>query len=106
MEFSDEQTTEKETPKPGRFGHFYLSELINSGGMADIWVATDTQGQTFALRRLHHSLRFNLLARRRFVRGCEILAKIHDHEHVISYIEHGKIEGSLYLLMEYVESSN
>lgn len=94
------------SPKPGPFGHFYLQELINSGGMADIWVATDQQGQPFALRKLHDNLRFNFLARKRFLRGCEVLSKIHEHECVIRYIEHGKIGGILYCLMEYVESSN
>ena len=93
-------------PQPRPFGRFYLQELINSGGMADIWLATDQQGGHFALRKLHDRLRFNLLAKKRFLRGCEILSKIHDHEYVIRYFEHGKIEGSLYCLMEYVEGSN
>ena len=97
---------ERPAPKPGAFGRFYLQELINSGGMADIWLATDQDHKAFALRKLHDSLRFNLLARRRFVRGCEILAHIHNHEHVIGYLEHGKINRTLYCLMEYVESSN
>jgi serine/threonine-protein kinase len=92
--------------QPGRFGRFYLQELINSGGMADIWVATDTDHQTYALRRLHRHLRFNLTARRRFIRGCEVLAKVQPHECIIGYIEHGKISGTHYLLMEYLESSN
>ena len=92
--------------QPGPFGQFYLQELINSGGMADIWVATNQEGKTFALRRLHKRLRFNFIARRRFVRGCEILSQIHNHEYVIGYVEHGKISGTPYLLMEYVESSN
>src|SRR3989442_10833896 len=74
--------------------------------MADIWVATDQAGKSFALRRLHDALRFNFLARRRFLRGCEILSKIHHHDYVIQYIEHGKIGRSLYCLMEYVEGSN
>jgi eukaryotic-like serine/threonine-protein kinase len=80
--------------------------LINSGGMADIWLATDAEQKPFALRRLHDELKFNFVARRRFVRGCEILSKIHSHEYVIGYLEHGKISGTLYCLMEYVESSN
>lgn len=93
-------------PRPGAFGRFYLQELINSGGMADIWLATNQEGKTFALRKLHDRLRFNFLARKRFLRGCNILSRIHEHEYVIQYIEHGKIGGSLYCLMEYVESSN
>jgi serine/threonine-protein kinase len=83
-----------------------LQELINSGGMADIWLATDGKQKAFALRRMHERLRFNLLARRRFTRGCEILAIIGNHPNIISYVEHGKMDGRLYCLMEYLEASN
>src|SRR5437867_11708393 len=92
------------TPAPGPFGRFYLQELINSGGMADIWLATDAKGKPYALRRMHERLRFNLAARRRFLRGCDILAKVNDHDGIIGYVEHGKIKGVLYCLMEYVEA--
>jgi len=74
--------------------------------MADIWLATDSKGKAYALRRLHERLRFNFVARRRFVRGAEILSLIHDHPGIIGYVEHGKISGLLYLLLEYVEASN
>jgi serine/threonine-protein kinase len=74
--------------------------------MADIWLATNPANGAFALRRMHDKLRYNFLAKRRFIRGCEILAKIHNHDFVIGYHEHGKIEGLPYMLMEYVESSN
>ncbi len=80
--------------------------MLNSGGMADIWLATDSRNKPYALRRLHARLRFNLLARRRFLRGCEILSKIGDHANIIGYIEHGKVRGQPYLLMEYVEAEN
>lgn len=93
-------------PQPGQFGAYYLQELINSGGAANIWLATNPQNEHFALRQLHHHLRFDSTAKRRFLRGCETLAKIHNHECVIGYYEHGKIEGDLYLLMEYVEGGN
>src|SRR6185436_6740464 len=91
---------------PGPFGKYYLQELVSSGGMAEIWLATDAQGKAYALRRLHERLRFNFGARRRFVRGAEILSRIHNHKCVIGYVEHGKIDGQLYLLMEYVEGDN
>lgn len=93
-------------PLPGPFGRFYLQELINSGGMADIWVATDSNGKHHALRQMHKRYRYDFFAKRRFMRGCEILASLSDHEQIIGYVEHGKISGQPYLLMEYVEASN
>ncbi len=103
MEFNETSVATK--PQPHQFGQFYLQELINSGGVADIWVAT-SGGKTFALRHLQDRFKLNLLARKRFVRGSELLSRIHHHETVIGYVEHGKIENLPYLLMEYVESSN
>ena len=92
--------------QPGQFGAYYLQELIAHGGMADIWLATNSKRETFSLRRLRDDSFFNFKQRKQFVRGCEILSKIHHNDLVIGYLEHGKIEGSLYLLMEYVEASN
>jgi eukaryotic-like serine/threonine-protein kinase len=102
----DTESDGKRTPSPGPFGKYYLQELINSGGMADIWLATDSNGKAYALRRMHERYKFNFFARRRFVRGCEILERISDHETIIGYVEHGKISGQHYLLMEYVEAEN
>jgi len=89
-----------------RFGRFYLQELLNSGGMADIWLVTDGRGKPYALRKLKKELRFNFVARRRFVRGCEVLSKINQSEFIVGYVEHGKEKGTLYLLMDYVEAEN
>jgi serine/threonine-protein kinase len=100
----------KSSALPCRFGRFILQELINSGGVSDIFLATDPQGQPFALRRFRVDKESGFMERledrRRFFRGCEILSKIHNHENIIGYVEHGKIEGEPYLLMQYVEGSN
>src|SRR5438132_2579374 len=92
--------------QPGAFGPYYLQELINSGGMADIWLATNSKGEHFALRHLRNGSFFNFTARKRFLRGCQVLAQIHNHEYVIGYVEHGKINGAFFLVMEYVEGAN
>ena len=92
--------------QPGPLGRFQLQELINCGGMAEIWLATDEDHKPFALRLMRKTSRFDFVTRKRFLRGCEILSQIHDHEFVIGYYEHGKIESTPYLLMEYVEGAN
>ncbi|MGA3265733.1 MAG: serine/threonine-protein kinase [Verrucomicrobiota bacterium] len=89
-----------------RFGRFYLQELLNSGGMAEIWLVTDGRNRPYALRRLRSALRFNLLERRRFMRGCEVLSQLNQSEYIVGYVEHGKCEGTLYLLMDYLEAEN
>ena len=87
-------------------GRFYPQELINSGGMADIWLVTDERGKPFALRKLKPGLRFNLRARRRFLRGCQVLSELNESDFIVGYVEHGKLDGTLYLLMDYIEASN
>src|SRR5471030_2674107 len=87
-------------------GKFYLQELINSGGMAEIWLVTDGRGKPFALRKLKKELRFNFTARRRFVRGCEVLSKLNESEFIVGYVEHGKADGTHYLIMDYIEAAN
>jgi len=55
---------------------------------------------------LKKELRFNFPARRRFVRGCEVLSKLNESEFIVGYVEHGKAEGTPYMLMDYVEAEN
>jgi len=106
MANNSQSATESEQTAQGKFGRFYLQELLNNGGMAEIWLATDGRGKPFALRRLRNNLRFNLLARRRFLRGCEVLSHLNQSEYVVGYVEHGKMDGTLYMLMDYVEAEN
>jgi serine/threonine-protein kinase len=103
---SSAKITSGDGPVQERFGRFYLQELLNSGGMADIWFVTDSRGKQFALRRLKKELRFSFTAKRRFLHGCEILSQLTESDYIVGYVEHGKMEGSHYLVMDYVEAAN
>lgn len=74
--------------------------------MADIWLATDSHNRAHALRLMLPEFANDRAARKRFERGCEILASVQSHPSVIGYFEHGKIDGQSYCLMEYVEGAN
>jgi serine/threonine-protein kinase len=91
---------------PGPFGKYELHELIATGGMAEIWLATDGKHKHYALRRLLAGLRHDSTAKKRFLNGCEALKGCQGHECVIGYLEHGKTDGSLYCVLEYVEGAN
>jgi len=87
-------------------GKYYHQELLNRGGMSEIWLVTDGRGKPYALRKLKKELRFNFLARRRFFRGCEVLSKLNESNYIVGYVEHGKADGTPYMLMDYVEAEN
>ncbi|HEX3716542.1 MAG TPA: serine/threonine-protein kinase [Verrucomicrobiae bacterium] len=106
MQFGKSEQGAESAGQPGRFGRFYLQELINRGGVAEVWGATDSNGQSYALRRMLNNSLFNFTERKRFFHGCEVLSKIHHNEYVVNYVEHGKIEGTPYLLMDFVAGSN
>jgi serine/threonine-protein kinase len=106
MQFGKSERSAGSAGQSGRFGRFYLQELINRGGVAEVWGATDPSGQLYALRRMLNKSLFNFTERKRFFHGCEVLSKIHLNEYVVNYIEHGKIEGAPYLLMEFIAGSN
>ncbi|MCO5050679.1 MAG: serine/threonine protein kinase [Verrucomicrobiae bacterium] len=91
---------------PGPFGKFTLHELIATGGMAEIWLSSDPAGKQFAVRRLLPELRGDSTAKKRFLHGCDALETCQGHPGIIGYYEHGKIDGLLYCLMEYVEGAS
>lgn len=94
-------------PAPGtRLGRYTLHELINSGGMSEIWLATDDEGRSFAVRTMLNNSTFAFTERKRFNTGAETLKACQDGKFIIGYVEHGKIGGELALVMEYVEGAN
>lgn len=89
-----------------QIGPYTLHEEINAGGMSEIWLGTDTAGKAVAIRLMLNNTTFAFTERKRFITGCETLQACQDGNHIIGYIEHGKIGGELALVLEYVEGEN
>ena len=53
--------------EPQQFGPYMLHELINRGGMSEIWYATNPENQPVAIRRLHSVGTFDFTTKSRFV---------------------------------------
>ena len=87
---------------PEKFRQYYLREHLNSGGLADIWLATDARGKSYALRKLKAEHRFNFGARLRFAHGNKVMSRLMKSDYIVSYVEHGHD----YLLMDYLEADN
>lgn len=88
------------------FGPYSLHELINRGGSAEIWAATDQEGQAYALRRLLGNGDVTKEARKQFLNGCDVLEAIHGHPFIVGFHKHGKIDGVDFTLLERVEGTN
>ena len=90
----------------GKFGDYRLLELISYGGIAAIWHVTDRQGKDYALRVLHDSFGNNSAGPEMFRRGCDVMASLPPHPHIIRYHSHGTHEKRDYMLLEYIEGAN
>lgn len=89
-----------------KLGQYTLHEEINAGGMSEIWLGSDASGRSVAVRVMLNNSAFAFTERRRFLTGCETLKACQDDRLIIGYVEHGKMDGELVLIMEYVEGEN
>lgn len=82
-------------------GKYRLNQLLGSGGMADVWSATNifTERQ-FAVKFMHPSVSKTPEASTRFLKEAKVSARI-NHPNIIDILDVGQTdEGTLFLVME------
>jgi eukaryotic-like serine/threonine-protein kinase len=84
-------------------GRYRLERKLGSGGMADVWLAEDTElGRRVAIKILHERYANDEQFVERFRREATHAAAL-SHPNVVSIYDRGSTNGSYYIVMEYVE---
>ncbi len=90
----------------GKFGDYRLLERISKGGLATLWLATDPDGRSVALRVMHDTFGSGSNGPVLFRHGCEIMAKLAPHPNVVTFHDNGKESGREFAVLQYVEGMN
>ncbi len=95
--------TERLEPRTVVDGRYTVEHRLGSGGMADVYLATDVQlGRRVALKVLHRRFAEDPEFVERFRREASAAAGL-NHQHVVSVYDRGEWDGTYYIAMEYLE---
>jgi beta-lactam-binding protein with PASTA domain len=84
-------------------GRYRLERKLGAGGMADVWLAEDTElGRHVAIKILHERYANDEQFVERFRREATHAAGL-SHQNIVSIYDRGASNGSYYIVMEYVE---
>ena len=84
-------------------GRYQITHRLARGGMATVYVATDTRlTRTVAVKVMHVGLGDDAEFARKFDREARSAAKL-SHPNVVSVFDQGHDDGRPYIVMEYVE---
>jgi serine/threonine-protein kinase len=84
-------------------GRYRLLRKLGSGGMADVWLAEDRElGRRVAIKILHERYANDEQFVERFRREATHAAGL-SHQNIVSIYDRGSINGSYFIVMEYVE---
>jgi eukaryotic-like serine/threonine-protein kinase len=87
-------------------GRYRVLGRLGSGGMADVWLADDTElGRRVALKILHERFAQDREFVHRFYREASSAAGL-QHPNVVNIFDRGEVDGTYYIAMEYVEGSS
>jgi eukaryotic-like serine/threonine-protein kinase len=86
-----------------RLGPYEIQSPLGSGGMGDVYRATDTRlDRTVAIKVLAASLATDRQFRDRFDREARAVSAL-DHPHICALYDVGEHDGTSYLVMQYLE---
>jgi|GEM_PF-2441495 len=88
---------------PPEIPGYKILDKIGEGGMGALYLAEEsTLGRRVAIKVISHRIAGDAMSTARFLREARTLATI-EHPHVVRVYSFGEVNGSPYLVMEYVE---
>src|SRR6187402_1440677 len=82
---------------------YRLDRKIGSGGMADVWLAEDTElDRKVAVKILHDNFAQDSEFVQRFQREAQSAAGL-QHPNVVGIFDRGAFDGTYFIAMEYVD---
>lgn len=83
-------------------GRYQIIRLIARGGMAEVYLATDTRlNRGVAIKVLHEEFAQNAAFLHRFQREAHAMAGL-NHPNMVQVYDYGQEDGASYIVMEYV----
>lgn len=90
----------KQNPQP--IPNYQMIRVLGQGGMGSVMLARAIgDGRAVAIKTLLPEVAVSEQSLKRFMREIEVAANL-QHPHIVSYIEHGTYNGTVYLVSEYV----
>ncbi|MBI4872004.1 MAG: serine/threonine protein kinase, partial [Candidatus Riflebacteria bacterium] len=82
-------------------GRYETLELLGSGGMGDVYLASDLENRTrrVAVKLLKEEVSDDIVMR--FDRECELLSRV-SHPAIVKVLDRGAADKQVYFVMEYV----
>ena len=88
-----------------RFGNYLLHECVAQGGITEIWMATDEFENVVAIRKLRNR-GLSTSGSKLFKAGLKVHRKLSPHPNVIRFINHGKTDGTLFMVLQYIHGTD
>ncbi len=82
--------------------NYTIEKKIGEGGMGVVYKATDTLGNSVALKMLKPAFLTNSEARKRFRQEAENLTRV-NHENIVRLINYVEDERGLFLILEFID---
>ena len=90
----------KQNPQP--IPNYQMIRILGQGGMGSVMLARAiSDGRAVAIKTLLPEVAVSEQSLKRFMREIEVAASL-QHPHIVSYIEHGTYNGTVYLVSEFV----